>query len=63
MNKETAQKNIGGFFTLSLRRCQVVQVDSFGGILHYGITWKDNTGATFSGWIPVEFVGGTELTA
>jgi hypothetical protein len=62
MNKETASQNLGAFFTLSLTRCQIVQVDSFGGILHFGITWKDSTGAFFSGWIPCNLCPPRELT-
>ena len=61
MTKETAELNVGCFFTVSGRRCYVLKVDSFNGVLHYGFGTVDNL-ATIVGWIPVDLVGGCELT-
>ena len=65
MNEETAKKNIGSFFTIKNRRCEVTKVDSFSDVLHYGFVTVD--GDSFGddskflcGWIPVAFVGQCE---
>jgi hypothetical protein len=62
MTRETANRNIGGYFWAFNRRCKVTTVDSFSGVLHYGFVTV-NESENISGWIPAEFVGGTEWTA
>lgn len=61
MDLETAKLNIDGFFTIKNRRCQVTKVDSFSGVVHYGFVTCDYKNR-ITGWIPAEFIGGTEFT-
>ncbi len=61
MTLETARLNINGYFWAFNRRCVVLVADMFGGQVHYGFMTVDN-GNPVNGWIPAEFVGGTELT-
>jgi hypothetical protein len=62
MNEETAKQNIGCFFNIKNYKCQVIEVDSFFGVLHYGfVTAPESESETFlRGWIPVDFVGQCE---
>jgi hypothetical protein len=62
MNEETAKKNIGSFFTIKGRKCEVTKVDHFSGVLHFGFVTADNWNDKpfICGWIPVEFVGQCE---
>jgi hypothetical protein len=62
MTKETAEQNIAGYFWAFNRRCQVNCVTFFGPTLHYGFVTVDDSTPIVVGWIPVDFVGGTELT-
>ena len=57
MNEETAKKNIGSYFTMKNRKCQVLKVKKISGVLHYGFVIAE---PFFYGWIPVDFVGQCE---
>ncbi len=66
MNEETAKKNIGSYFYIRNRKCEVTKVTTFSGVLHYGFVtadWPRNDGIEMPficGWIPVDFVGQCE---
>lgn len=66
MNEETAKQNIGSYFTMKNRKCEVTQVTTFSGHLHYGFVTADDYSDPkqpkpfLCGWIPVEFVGQCE---
>jgi len=61
MTLETARLNVNGYFWAFNRRCLVLVVDLFGGVVHYGFMTVDD-GNRIVGWIPANFIGGTELT-
>lgn len=62
---------IGGFFWMANNRLEVIKVDSFGGVEHYGFRSVPSmsvhpgasTGTALIGWIPSALVNGLELTA
>lgn len=61
MTLETARLNVNGYFWAFNRRCKVLVADVFGGVVHYGFMTVDE-GNFLNGWIPADFIGGTELT-
>jgi hypothetical protein len=60
MNEEQAKQNIGSFFTIKNRKCEVTKVDAFSGVLHFGFVTADVQQPFICGWIPVDFVGQCE---
>lgn len=62
MTKETAELNIGCYFTVNGRRCQTNCVTKFGAVLHYGFVTADDTFPIIVGWIPVNLVGQCEFS-
>lgn len=62
---------VGGFFWLANNRLEVIKVDSFGGVEHYGFRSVPSmsahpgasTGTALIGWVPSALVHGLELTA
>lgn len=60
--------NIGAYFWLNNRRCQVLDVDSFKGVPHYWFSVVDADKDRIEplegllGWVPVALVGQCELS-
>lgn len=61
MTKKTANMNIGCFFTILNRRCEVITTDSFGGVIHYGFRTVDTYNGII-GWVPADLIGQCEFT-
>ena len=63
MTQETAETNIGYYFTAFNMRCQVTRVSTFSGVIHYGfINVDDLQMEPRCGWLPAKWIGGCELT-